>query len=454
MGIAPASHRSDGRLSSVQAWATVALLFVASIISVIDRSLLNIVVDTVKVDLGVSDVQISLLQGLAFGLFYATMGIWLGFVADRTSRRLLIVAGIGLWSLATIGSGLAQSFGSLFVARLLVGLGEAALAPAAISLIADMFPPDKRGRPIGLYLMGQAVASGVSIFVGGSLLAAAGRGAFADWPLIATLAPWRIVFVLCGLLGLVVSGAFLLTTEPRRGPGSSERLPFSVQAKAAFDHFNHNRGHLASVYMGFAICFLGAYGAFAWQFAMLSRSFAASPLAVAAQLGPLSIGFGLAGPLIGGFLVDHMVKRGGPPYVLRLLVALPLLALPSACAVLAPTLGSACIFAASLAGVVSMVGTATLSYIQSVVPGHMRGFSVSMTGLVNTLIGSAIGPFLVATMTEHVFKADASVGYSILCVACPAYIIAAACYALAGRQPDLSRRSVEPLSGQLAGDAS
>ena len=143
-----------------RAWALIALLFCAGIVSVIDRAVLNIVVDPVRHDLAISDEQIGLLQGLAFGLFYAFMGIPMGLLADRVARTRLIAGGIALWSLATIASGLAQSFGALFAARLMVGLGEAALGPAAISLIADLFAPDRRGRPLSIYMMGQGLASG------------------------------------------------------------------------------------------------------------------------------------------------------------------------------------------------------------------------------------------------------------------------------------------------------
>jgi MFS family permease len=415
--------------SRTQAWATIALLFLASIVSVIDRTVLNVVVDAVKGDLGMTDVQISVLQGLAFGIFYATMGVWLGFIADRSSRRLLVVVGIGLWSLATIGGGLAQSFGTMFLARLLVGLGEAALAPAAISLIADLFPPGQRGRPIGIYLTGQAVANGLSIWICGGLLAAASHGAFTHWPLLATLAPWRIVFVLCGVGGLFVSAAFLLTREPPRAD-AREQAPRALVAQigAVFRHLGRERVRFFGVYLGFACCFLGAYGAAAWQVAMISRKFALSPAAVAGMMGPLSIGFGLLGPLLGGTLVDAVVKRSGNAGLLRLLGILPLFAIPSTLAVFAPTALGAAILSSSQLGVTALVGTATLAYLQAVAPAHMRGIAVSITGLVNTLLGAALGPILVALLTEKLFGDDKLVGWAILTVGAPAYLGAAALY--------------------------
>ncbi len=426
--------------SAFQAWATLLLLFVASIVSVIDRGLLNIVVDGVKGDLHISDVQIGLLQGLAFGLFYAVMGVWLGVVADRKSRRWLIAIGIFIWSCATIGGGLAGSFGELFLSRLLVGLGEAALAPAAISLIADLFPPGRRGRAVGFYIMGQAIAQGVSISVAGFLLGAAARGDFVGWPVIGAFAPWRIVFILCGLAGMVVALAFLATREPlRRGAvmttatatAAATRESWSSQVSRTLGHFWTERSKFVAVYVGFAAFFLGTYGAFAWQVAMISRKFGVTPAEVAPLLGPMAIVSGLLGPVVGGWIVDRIVKRSGHGAIPKLLVVLPFVALPSACAVLAPTLILACVLCASLAGITAMVGAATLTYLQAEAPADMRGMAISITGLMNTVFGAALGPVLVAMLTEHVFGRPELVGYAILCVAVPAYLVAALCFARA-----------------------
>lgn len=425
-----------GYPSAFQAWATLLLLFVASIVSVIDRGLLNIVVDGVKGELHISDVQIGLLQGLAFGLFYAVMGVWLGVVADRTSRRWLIAIGIFVWSCATIGGGLAGSFGELFLSRLLVGLGEAALAPAAISLIADLFPPGRRGRAVGFYIMGQAIAQGVSISVAGFLLGAAARGDFIGWPVIGAYAPWRIVFILSGLAGTLVALAFLATREPlRRGAvttaAAATRESWGSQVSRTLGHFWTERSKFVAVYVGFAAFFLGTYGAFAWQVAMISRKFGVTPAEVAPLLGPMAIVSGLLGPIVGGWIVDRIVKRSGHGAIPKLLVVLPFVALPSACAVLAPTLTLACVLCASLAGITAMVGAATLTYLQAEAPADMRGMAISITGLMNTVFGAALGPVLVAMLTEHVFGRPELVGYAILCVAVPAYLVAAFCFARA-----------------------
>ena len=125
-------------------WYVVAVLLVAYTLSFVDRTILTLLVEPIKRDLGLSDTQVSLLHGLAFAVFYTALGIPIARLADRASRRNIVAAGIAVWSLMTAVCGLARNFGQLFLARVGVGVGEAALSPAAITA---MFPPDVFGRP-------------------------------------------------------------------------------------------------------------------------------------------------------------------------------------------------------------------------------------------------------------------------------------------------------------------
>lgn len=437
--------------SPARAWGVVLLLFLASIVSVIDRMVLSVVVEPVKHDLHISDVQISLLQGLAFGLFYATIGIWLGFAADRLNRRNLVIGGLALWSVATIAGGLAGSFGELFILRMMVGLGEAALSPAAVSLIADLFPPGKRGRPIGIFIMGQAVASGIAISFTGAVLSAASRGDFLGVPLLSGLAPWRIVFVLCGLIGIVVSLAFLFTREPVR-EAEAARHSLRGQIGRTVRHLIRSRGRFIGVYLGFALCFLGIYGVAAWQVVLISRKFSLSASQVSAELGPIALVFGFAGPLVAGYVVDMVVRRGGLIALLWFLAFIPFLAVPPALAVLAPTPLIAALMCGVQSGVSATMGTAVLVYLQSATPADMRGVAVSLTGLTNTLFASSLGPMFIALTTEHVFHDDRMVGWSALWVAIPSYALAAVSFAVTAillKRKEAVRAPVTASAGSL-----
>lgn len=429
----PAPPAGAGRPSAGSAWFMVIMLFLAGILSVIDRGALNILVDPVRQDLGISDEQIGLLQGLAFGLFYAFMGLPMGLLADRISRRNLIVGGITLWSLATIASGLALSFGSLFTARLMVGLGEAALGPAAISLIADLFSPERRGRPISVYMMGQGLANGIAISLTGLLVAAAGAGAFVGVPLIGHLVPWRVVFVVFGASGLVIAAALLLLTrEPPRQAVAADgprRMPGAAEAAYLW----RNRGVMLPLYFGFATCFTVAYGGAAWAPTMLLRGYGANPVFLGQWLGPLSIAFSAIGPLIGGTILDRSMRSGRTMARFAILTIAPLCAVPSVLAVFAGELHLATVLVASSNAVFSVIGTVMFASLQSIVPPRMRGSAISLTLVLNTILGATLGPLLIASMTERVWHDPAAVGWSIAAVCVPFLLVGAALYALAGR---------------------
>ena len=416
-----------------RAWWLVIVLALAGVVSVIDRTLLSVVVDPVRGELGLSEVQIGLLQGLAFGLFYATVGVPLGLMVDRYSRRLMVICGVTLWSSATLASGFAESFGELFTARLLVGLGEAALSPAAISAIADLFPPRSRGRPVSVFLMGQAAASGLGISVASLIADAAAAGRFAGLPLLDGLSPWRAVFVVCGALGLVVVLALLPTREPPRRLLAGTRPGGMAQVRASLGYLRQHASIFVPLYLGFAACFLASYGAAAWHPTMLLRAFEVTRADLATVLGPLKLLFSVAGPLVGGFLVDAAMRRGDPLARFRILAIAPLFVLPLGFATFAPGPLSAMFLVALGPTAIAAIGTTMLALLQSTVPSDMRGFAVALTGLVNTLLAAALGPLVISLLTEHVFADQRLVGYSITVVVLPALLLGSGLFVLAYR---------------------
>lgn len=415
-----------------KAWWLLAILFLASIVSILDRNIISMVAEPLKADLALTDVQLGLLQGLAFGLFYATVGVPLGLMADRYSRRWLIIIGVSVWSAATAFAGYASSFGELFVARLLVGLGEAALAPAAISMIADLFPPKERGRPISVYLTGQALALGLSISITSYLLTAAAAGGFAWLPSVQQLAPWRVAFVCCGALGAIVVLALLTTREPVRRTLEPQHGD-ARSARAAYEFLKQNGRVFVPLYIGFALCFLAAYGAASWVPTMLRRSYSATTGQIGQWLGPMQMLFSVLGPLTGGLLVDWFARQGKPLMKFRVLYLAPLFALPSAFSAFAPDSVSAMALAASTALPIAVAGTTMLASLQSMVPPQMRGVAISLSGLVNTIIGATLGPLLIALVTDRIFADPAQLGAAIAIVVTPALLLGSLMFALAHR---------------------
>ena len=432
------------------AWWMVCLLFLAGIFSVIDRSILNIMVDPLRRDLLISDEQVGLLQGLAFGLFYAFMGMPMGLLSDRVSRKRLVMLGIALWSVATIASGFARNFGELFSARLLVGLGEATLGPSAISLISDLFAPQKRGRPISVFMMGQGLANGIAISVTGLILSATAAGAFAGWPLLHGLAPWRTAFVLCGVTGLIVALLLCTTGEPLRRQ-ASDAAPKARPGAQEARYFWRNRGVLLPLYLGFATSFMVAYGAGAWAPTMLMRGFHATPGLLGAWLGPLTMAFAAIGPLVAGTLLDRSMRSGNSMARFSILAFAPLLAIPSTLAVLAGGVKLAALLVASSSAVFSVIGTVMFATLQAVVPPRMRGAAIALTLILNTLIGAALGPLLIATVTQRVLGDPAKVGWSIALVAVPCLLVSSGLYTLARRGMQRAKAAGSEVAQLLAG---
>ncbi len=439
-----------GYPSAVKAWWVVGIFFFASIVSVIDRGILNLVVDPVRQDLMISDVQISLLQGFSFGLFYAVVGLPLGMSADRVSRRWLLIAGISIWSFATILGGLAPNFGWMFVSRILVGLGEATLAPCAVSIISDMFRPERRGRPISVYLMGQAIAGGIAIILTGYILEAAAKGAFSHIPGLAGEAPWRNVFVLCGAAGFIIVLALFTFKEPRRR-GVLMETKAGVGFGTAAAYLWRSRGVFIPFYLGFSLVSMHSYGMGAWSAAFLIRVFAQTPGQVSATFGVASVVAGVLGALAAGYAVDRAAKAKIRSGKFLVLLAVCAIKLPSVFVVFAPNLATAVFLLALAVATAPMIGVAMVAAVQEMVPNNMRGVSVSLFGFTNTILGATTGPLFIAMATQHLFHDDKMVGYSILLVLTPAIALAALCYMLSYRS--LRRRLDAPSELKTVMDA-
>ena len=221
MSDALSGAKSQPQSSLAYGWLTVGLLTIAYVFSFIDRYVLGLLIEPIKADLGLTDTQIGLLLGPAFAIFYATMGLPLGWLADRKNRVKIVAVGIAVWSIATAASGLARNFTHLFIARMSIGVGEATLSPCAMSIISDSFPPEKRSRPIAVYTMALSVGAGFASLLGAGVLTWAKSGGSITLPWLGELMPWQATFFIVGLPGLILSVLFFLLREPARSGGPS-----------------------------------------------------------------------------------------------------------------------------------------------------------------------------------------------------------------------------------------
>ena len=443
---APPPAAEPGWPSALPAWWAVAVFSVCAVLSYTDRQILSLLVDPIRTDLHISDTQVSLLQGLAFALIYSIAGLPLGRLADLAPRRAVIVCGVLVWTVATVGCGLSHSFATLFVARIFVGVGEAALAPAAMSMITDLFAPHRRGAAIGVFVMGMVVGGGVALGIGGFLLQAAQAGLLRGLPLLGKLTPWRASLLLLGLPGIGLALLLLTVKEPTRRHRGGIAMTRHYSLREVGTELRGRAGIVFPLLGAMALMSVGDFSLLNWVPSLLSRDYHLSFAAIGGILGGLAVGLGGLGTVLGGLISDRFASAGGlrmriTAATLSALLALPLL-------LLGGTSSAAEVFAlfAWWNLFSSAAGTIGITAIQETVPNEMRGLAISMVSFGNILGGLSLGTMATAMMTDDVFHDPHRVATSLSLVVGPAAILGCLLFWRASLGASLRGRTVPATS--------
>ncbi|ANY21078.1 L-galactonate transporter [Tsuneonella dongtanensis] len=385
------------------AWGMVALLTVAYLVSYVDRAILGLLIQPIKADLSLSDEQIGLVLGPAFAIFYATIGVPLGWLVDRRSRTKLIAAGIALWSAATAFSGLVRGFPQLFAARMTVGVGEAVLSPAAFSMIGDSFPEEKRARPIAVYSMAITLGTGLASLIGAVVLTWAKQSGGVEVPFLGELAPWRLTFLAVGLPGLLLAAAFLVLRDPPRLSRAG------VDANGFGDALRHVGSHAKEYALIVSIVAAMVIVAYSQGFlaAAFERRWGWPPEYYAQWNGLSALIVGPAVYLWAGSYCDRLAAAGDRNAPRRIMAwGIALLVPANALAMLMPgpwiafaflVIGSAAISAISAVGVTALL---------AITPGQIRGQVVAMYYMAISLAGLLLGPTTVGMLSTRVVGED------------------------------------------------
>lgn len=421
------------RRSPAYAWAVVILLTVSFAFAMIDRMLLVLLVKPVKAKFALSDVEIGLLTGLAFTLLFVGVGVPMGRLADRYSRRAIIGLSFVGWSLMTIACGLAGTYGQLFLARLGVGVGEAGLSPAANSMISDYFPPEKLAAPIAFFSIGGSAGIGLAFIFGGTvvdLVAAAGQ---IHLPLVGALEGWQMAFLAVGAPGLAVAALFAAIDEPERTGRTLAKGSASLVDLLAF--FRRHPGFLTSHILGSAFATFVVLSIHSWMPALLGRVYGLSAGEAGRLYGSVVLVCGVGGLVTGGFFATRLARRGHQDsHILVALVAVILAAGPAAAG---PVSGSveATLALAGVAvfGLASAIALAPVA-LQIVAPNELRAQVYAVYLLVISLLGYAIGPLAVAILTDQLFADETMVGRSMSIVAAVGGPASTACFAVSRRR--------------------
>ena len=294
---------------SLVAWYAVFVLLLAYVLSFVDRIILSLLVTPIKEDLGTTDAQMGLLMGFAFAIFYTIAGIPIAKYSDVKSRRLIIATGIFLWSIMTAVCGLAKSFFQLFLARVGVGVGEAALTPAAYSMIADYFSEDKLGRAMGAYKSGAMVGGGLAFIIGGAVVGYVVNSESIILPLLGEMKPWQMAFIIVGLPGVLIGLLMLTVREPER-TGIEDSLEAKVSISDAIRYMRERWRIYLFIFLGFAFMATPISTALTWIPVYLQRIHEMSIADSGKTLGVIIFFLSTTGVLFSGWLIDFFKKKG------------------------------------------------------------------------------------------------------------------------------------------------
>ena len=406
-------------------WYVVVLLLLIFILSYFDRFILSLLVDPIKQSMGLSDFQMGLLLGPAFSLFHVLVAIPLGWVADRWSRRWLLIAGIVIWCTMTTMSGFAIAFLPLLVFRLGLGLGEAVVSPCSVSIISDYFNRKDRPRAISLYMAGPYLGAGLAFLAGGFLVSHLEDFGPREFLGMGPFEPWQLTFLLVGAPGILFAFLMLTVKEPTR----TERIRASSEG-ASVSAF----GYMLKRWRGFGVLFVGSTCNFAmstltfWNVPLFQRVYGWDVATIGAVTG---LFYFTAGPLGTALALWTSKKLGGErddgairTLVIGLLITVPMSALYP----VMPTAELA-VIAMFLAFIGKSAATAGgPAALQQITPGEMRSRSVAIFNTVITVVGPLLGPPIIGAATDWSGN-PASIGVVlsgfVLVVGIPTFIVLA-----------------------------
>jgi len=391
-----------------------AVLMLFYTLSFVQRIVISMVVDPIKHSLHLSDIQLGLLMGPAFALSYCLFGVLFGWAADRFSRRLVIFGGVTLWSACAALCGAIASFPLMMLFRVGVGAGEAALTPAAYSLITDRFHARRLTVAIAIYQMGAKFGAAAAFTLGSLGIAYATVHAGATVPVFGHLEPWQLALIITAVPGMVLALLTFTFGEPARTTDSGKKdiatplLPFLRSEWAA----------LTLIAVGFACSAITLYSLNSWVPAYIGRQFHWAPTRYGPIISLISL-ISAGGMIVKGMIVDWLYTRGMRDAHIRFFTWMLAAAIPL-CAT-AFFITNPYVFLV-MYGIIDVIALQFIVFssatIQLLVPSALRG---RVTGLylgMFTLLGLGVGPTFTASLTDYVFHDETKLGSALALSTC------------------------------------
>ncbi|MCJ9430140.1 spinster family MFS transporter [Kordiimonas marina] len=390
----------------------------------IDRQIIGILAVPIKADLHLTDTQLGLMGGLAFALFYTSLGIPIAWLADRKSRTWIMTGALVVWSAMTAACGLVTNFTQLFLARLGVGVGEAGGVAPAYSLIADYFPQEQRARALSAYSFGIPIGSAIGIVFGG---------------VVATLIDWRTAFIAVGLMGILIAPLFrLIVKEPKRGQYDGKLA--TTEAASILDVLKvlSKKPAFWLLAVGASCSSMMGYGLFFWLPSFFVRTYHLTLLHASLTFGAILLVGGLVGIWMGGWLADRSARAGKKTgYALIPATAFVLTVPFFLGGILAPSYAMAMTVLLVPVALGLMWLGPVLSAVQHLVAPNMRSTASAIFLFINNLIGIGAGTALLGMLSDGLRAqfGDDALRYSIL-AGTSFYIAAAVLFWLASKTLD------------------
>lgn len=390
------------------------VLLLAYILSFIDRNVMAVLIGPIREDFAISDFQYSLLHGFAFSMFYIVLGLPIGRLADRSNRSVIISVGVLFWSIMTCLCGVARSFKMLFIMRMGVGVGEAALSPPAYSLLSDYFSEQRLPRVLAIYTLGITVGGGLAYIIGGAVYDYFETAAQVVVPFFGELRSWQMTFIAVGAPGLLVVLLLTLVREPPRRMATEGEIVAAYRLAEVFQWLRGQWRAYLGLMLPVALLSILGYGTMAWYVEFLVRSFAVSRGEAGASFGLIFIVAGSLGTLAGGWSAAPVAARGYRDANVRVVLAVALLWLvPATLGPLMPSSGLALAFAVPIVFFLNSYFGVSIAALQVITPNRMRAQISALLLFMTNLFGLALGPTLVAALTDYGFGSDLDLRYSL-----------------------------------------
>ena len=374
--------------------------------------MINYLVVPIKEDMGLTDFEISFIQGWGFVLAYIIFSIPFGRIVDKVNRVRVLIGGIIIWSVATAACGFSKNSWQLVLSRSGVGAGEAALTPASWSIISDLFPVEKRSFPMSIYLMGPYIGQGLSLLFGAQILRIYNEPVTLFESII--VQPWQIIFLIIAVPGIILGLFMFSLKDPERKEGLTGDREENESIREVFSYIIKNIGAYMPLLIGSAFIIVLLYGLQSWVPTFLHRIHGWEHTRIGDQYGLVALFAGSLGVISGPVFERYLTKLNYNPPIIILCIITSI-----ALTILGP------ITFLSLSSDVVLIGIFITSFfitfplalfatsLQNITPNQYRGVVSGLYVFTVNIVGYGLGPMVVAFFTDKVFKSEMAIDLSM-----------------------------------------